>query len=256
MRGSLTSPGHCYIRGMPDAPESTRQYSDREVRLILKSAVELQQRRADRAGDHAGGMSLAELEQVAVEAGLDPDFVRRAAAQLDTVGAPSDHNVFLGGPTQLVLERVVSHTIDAARFDTLLDVVRAVTHEVGEVSTVGRQFGWKGRLDGAKSDVTVSVSDERTTLRVRIQLDEVALGHFMLKTGLLGVAGGLITTAAVVTALGPLALVIGGGILGSTYFWSRYGLRGSTARYRARGHELLDALVERITETARESKSP
>ena len=239
---------------MPDTPESARQYSDREVRLILKSAVELQQRRADRAGEHSGGMSLAELEQVAVEAGLDPNFVRRAAAQLDAGAAPSDHNVFLGGPTQVILERVVNHTIDAARFDTLLDVVRAVTHEVGEVSTVGRQFGWKGRLDGAKSDVTVSVGDQRTTLRVRIQLDEVALGHFMLKTGMLGVAGGLITTAAAATALGPLALALGGGILGSTYLWSRYGLRGSTARFRARGHELLDAMVERIGETARESR--
>ena len=238
---------------MSDTPESTRQYSDREVRLILKSAVELQQRRADRTGEGSGGMSLAELEQVAAEAGLDPNFVRRAAAQLDAVGPPSNHNAFLGGPTQLVLERVVNHTIDPARFDALLDVVRAVTHEVGEVSTVGRQFGWKGRLDGAKSDVSVSVGDQRTTLRVRIQLDEAILGHFMIKTGLLGMVS-LIATAGTVAEFGPLAIGIGGAIAGSGYFWSRRGLREATARYRARGHELLDALVERVAETARANK--
>ena len=146
--------------------------------------------------------------------------------------------------------RVVNRAIDPGRFDQLLDVVRAVTHEVGEVSTIGRQFGWKGRLDGAKSDVSISAGDDRTTLRVRIQLDEVAVGHFMLKTGMLGVAGGLIGTAATVSALGPFALVFGGGLLASGYLWSRHGLRRATARYRSRGHELIDALVTRIGETA------
>ena len=239
---------------MPDAPDSSRQYSDREVRLILKSAVELQQRLADLAGERAGGMSLAELEQVAAEAGLDPTFVRRAAAQLDAPAAPSDRSIFLGGPTQLVLERVVNLTIDPDRFDHLLDVVRAVTHEVGEVSTVGRQFGWKGRLDGAKSDVSVSAGDDRTTLRVRIQLDEVAVSHFMLKTGMLGVGGGLFGAAVTVADYGPVALVLGGGVLASGYLWSRHGLRRATARYRARGHELIEALVTRIGETARENR--
>ena len=60
--------------------------------------------------------------------------------------------------------------------------------------------------------------------------------------------------AMTVPELGPLGLAMGGGILGSTYAWSRYGLRRSTARFRARSHELLDALVERLGETARESR--
>ena len=238
---------------MPDAPESSRQYSDREVRLILKSAVELQQRRADRAGELSGGMSLAELEQVAAEAGLDPTFVRRAAAQLDAPAAPSDRSIFLGGPTRIVIERVVNLAIEPGRFDQVLDVVRAVTHEVGEVSTVGRQFGWKGRFDGARSDVSVSAGEDRTTLRVRIQLDEVALGHFMLKGTLFGVGGGIIG-AAVTAALGPVALAVAAGTMGTGYFWARHGLRRATARYRARGHELIEALVTRIAETAGESR--
>ena len=154
---------------MATPPDATRRYTDREVRVILKSAVELQQRR-DHGADVSGGMSLAQLEQVAVEAGVDPELVLRAAAQLDTTASPSSHSAFLGGPTHIVLERVVERSIHPGAFDQLLDVTRGITHEVGEVSTVGRQFGWKGRLDGAKTEVSVSAEDRRTTLRVRGEL--------------------------------------------------------------------------------------
>ena len=234
--------------------QPTRQYTEREVRLILKTAVELQQQRADRASELAGGMSLVELEQVAVEAGLDPAYVRRAAAQLNAVGPPAEQSVFLGGPSHIVIERVVDVAIDPSRFDQLLDVVRAVTHEVGEVSTVGRQFGWKGRMDGAKTEANVSAGDQRSTIRIRVELDEVALGHFMLKGALFGIGGGLIGTAIAVTALGPIALGVGAATLGTGYFWARSGFRRAGSRYRARADELIDALVARASEIARETR--
>ena len=239
---------------MANEIQPTRQYTEREVRLILKTAVEMQQERADRAGELAGGRSLVELEQVAIEAGLDPSYVRRAAAQLNTVGPPAEHSAFLGGPSHIVIERVVDVPIDPIRFDQLLDVVRAVTHEVGEVSTVGRQFGWKGRMDGAKTEANVSAGDQRSTIRVRVELDEVALGHFMLKGTLFGIGGGLIGTAMAVSVLGPIALGVGAVTLGTGYLWARIGFRSSSVRYGARANELIDALVARATEIAREAR--
>jgi hypothetical protein len=124
-------------------------------------------------------------------------------------------------------------------------VTRAITHEVGEVDTVGRQFGWKGRLDGAKTEVSISAGDRRTTLRVRVALDEVAFGHFMLKGMLGGVGGGLVSTAVAIQAMGPVWAVVGAAVLGSGYFWSRHGFRRDAERYGARARELLDALVAR-----------
>ena len=229
---------------MPAELEPARRYTDREVRLILKSAVDLQQRH-DHGDDPSRGMSLVELEQVAAEAGLDPALVRRAARELDTPGTPSETNAFLGSPTHLVLEQVVDTSILPGAFDQLLDVTRAVTHEVGEVSAVGRQFGWKGRLDGAKTDVSVSAGNQRTTVRVRVALDEAAVGHFMLKGMLGGFSGGLIATAVAMNAVGPVGLVAGALILGSGYLWARRGLQRDAARYGARARELIDALVAR-----------
>ena len=241
-----------YIRRMAFPPDPTRTYTDREVRVILKSAVDLQQRRDDGA-DVSGGMSLAQLEQVAFEAGLDPELVRRAAAQLDTTVPPSNQNVFLGGPTHIVLERVVETSINPTAFDQLLDVTRAITHEVGEVSTVGRQFGWKGRLDGAKAEVSVSADDRRTTLRVRVELDEVAVGHFMLKGTLPGVGGGLLASALTVmaTGLGPLGVAVGSAVAGASYVWARRAFRQAATRYTGRARDLIDALAARTQAVAR-----
>ena len=235
---------------MPNEPVPTRQYTDREVRLILKSAVELQEQRADRVRELSGGMSLVELEQAALEAGLDPGLVRQAAAELDVIAPPSGGNAFLGSPTHLIVERVVDVTVDPRRFDALLDVVRAVTHGVGELSSVGRQFGWKGRMDGAKTEVNISANERRTTLRVRVELDEVAVGHFMLKGTLFGAGGGLIGGAAAATAFGPIGLAVGGVTLLSGYLWARDGFRGSTAQFNARAHELIGALEARAREIA------
>ena len=232
-----------------------RQYTDREVRLILKSAVEMQERRADQTEDQSEGMSLVELERAAVEAGLDPALVRKAAAELDAPRAPGGGNAFLGGPGEILLERVVNVAIDPRRFDALLDVVRAVTHGVGELSAVGRQFGWKGRLDGAKTEVNISAGEQQTTFRVRVALDEVAVGHFMLKGSLFGVGGGLIGGAAAAAAFGPIGLAVGAVTLLSGYMWARTGYRGAVVDYHARAQELVAALEARAREIAEPSSA-
>ena len=113
---------------MADLTDPNRQFSDREVRLILESAAKLQ---TERTEDAAGGMTLAELEQVAVEAGMDPRLIRRAAADLGRVEPPSDRNAFLGAPMRIVLERVIDASIDVGDFDQLLDVTRTLTRSDG-----------------------------------------------------------------------------------------------------------------------------
>jgi hypothetical protein len=232
--------------------ESTRQYTDREVQLILQSAVDLQ-KRADRASDSSGRMSLAQLEQVGREAGLDPELIRRAAAQLDAARGSAQKHPFLGGPTQIVLERVVEVVVDASQFDQFLEVSRAVTREVGEVSAVGRQFGWKGRLDGSKAEVSIAVGDRSITLRVKVDLDDVAVGHFMLKGMLFGIGGGLAgsAAAAAILGLGPSGLGVGAVIMGFGFLWARDGQRRAADRYRMLAGELIDALANRALAIAR-----
>jgi hypothetical protein len=191
-------------------------------------------------------MSLEQLEQVAGEAGIDTAVIRRAAAQLD-LQPDAEASAFLGSPDHIVVERTVDFVVDQSEFDNLLDVVRGISREVGEVSNVGRQFGWKGSIDGAKCDITVSASGSTTTFRVRIDLEHEILGHFMLKGMLGGAGGGIVGASLAAAATGILAAgaVAGIGIAGGCYLWARRGLKKSAVSYRARAHQLVDALVQR-----------
>ena len=91
---------------MPEPPSvtpSVRQFGEGEVALILKTAAELQQQE----GAGARGLSLAGLEQLAADVGMDASLIRRAVQQLDVRGATVRHNSFLGAPTEIVVERTV-----------------------------------------------------------------------------------------------------------------------------------------------------
>ncbi len=221
-----------------------RLYTDREVQLILKSAVEFEMK-AD-SFHESGGMSLEQLEHVAREAGLDPASIRKAASQID-LHRDDESNAFLGSPDHIVVERTVDFVVDQSGFDQLLDVARGMSREVGEVSTVGRQFGWKGAIDGAPTDITVSVSDSTTTFRVRIDLEQEVLGHFMLKGMLGGAGGGIAGWAFVATAtgLGVAGAAAGITIAATGYLMARRGLKQSAESNRAKAERIVDALIAR-----------
>jgi hypothetical protein len=151
-----------------------RQFSEREVALILKTASELQD-----TGDAPGrGLTLRELEHFAAEAGMDPALIRRAAASVDTVTPTASHRL-LGAPMEIVVERTFAGEIDQAAHERLLAHVRQATGELGEMQSVDRLFGWKGRVDGVKTEVSVSPADGPTRVRVRMEMDEAALGAHM-----------------------------------------------------------------------------
>ena len=75
---------HVYIAEPSGMPE--RRYSDDEVQKILELATQ-----ADAVGPHgstpADGLTLADIQSIAIEVGVAPDAVARAAESLDTAPA-------------------------------------------------------------------------------------------------------------------------------------------------------------------------
>ena len=72
-----------------------RRYSEKEAGTILRKAAEMQ--RAEPTATDPSGFSLAELEEVAREAGIDPAVVRSAAAELDVPAAENFSAALVGG---------------------------------------------------------------------------------------------------------------------------------------------------------------
>jgi hypothetical protein len=245
---------------MPDSTD--RRFDEREVALILQETAALQER-ADRAGDarpesallpaRTRGLTLTQLEQIAGEAGLDVALVRRAAASVDARRTLPRGNRFLGAPHVIDIERTVEGEVTAGAHEALLEAVRRATGELGEVTSFGRQFGWKGKVEGKKTQIAVSPVGGRTVVRVRVQLEEEALGIFMLSGVMGGGVGGILSGSIAATLLGPVGALAGAAVLGTGYVTARTLFKRVEARLRAGAEEIADEVaaaaeqVDRLT---------
>ena len=169
-----------------------RRYNEKEVADIIKRASELQQ--LESTAESTAGMSLAELEQVAREAGLDPALVRRAATDMDTRVSDRKPSAFIGAPTHLVLERTIDGEVPVGRVRDARARDAAGARRRGP----GVDAGTLARVDDAGRpsrrgvstrtiQVTVTPRNGRTTIRIEEPLGQLAGGLF---GGLMGGLGG------------------------------------------------------------------
>ncbi|MEM6997219.1 MAG: hypothetical protein AAF721_42335 [Myxococcota bacterium] len=226
-----------------------RKYSEQEASLILKRASELA---LAEPGD-SRQMSLAELEAAAGEAGIEGALVRRAAAELANAPAPgAPDNVFVGGPTTIVLEAIVDGEIPEAGHEHVVNLVRRRTGEQGTHDVIGRTLTWSsasnpGRQITRNVMVTLAARNGVTTIRIEERLGQLAGALFGGIFG--GVGGGGLgiwigpLIVAGYPALIPVALVAW---LGTVYAVVR---RIYAGKARARGDDLralLKALVATV----------
>jgi hypothetical protein len=242
---------------MSDDPAG-RRYDDREVALILKGAAEQEGLAASR--DATGGLTLPELEQVALEAGLDPALVRRSAAQLDARGGDSLGARWRGGPHELIVERVLDGELagDAPGVaEALVTAVRAAAGGgLGSADTTGRLFTWRGRLDGAQADVSVTPANGRTTVRVRVALDGASQASFAKWLVAFGGGGGFFTFSLLVQAIGAFVALPVAGVVGVGYLTARRDFARAQARYAARADAVVDAVVRAVTNASTSAVQP
>lgn len=92
-----------------------RLYEEAEVAQIFKAAASpraSERRSGGRAVASAGGFSLAELQAIGGEVGIEPERIAEAAAALDVHGAPAPRRSYLGMPVS------VGRTVDLPRAPT------------------------------------------------------------------------------------------------------------------------------------------
>jgi hypothetical protein len=239
----------------PEASTS-RRFNEKEVALIIKRASELQQ--TETTTESNTGMSLAELEQVAREAGLDPELVRRAAADLDTRVSDQTPSRFLGSPTVLRLERTIDGEVPAEEYEPMVLEMQRLLGGTSTASTIGRtlQFSLAGRnhhhASGREVQVTITPRNGHTTIRVEERLGPLAGGVFGGVMG--GMGGGLmgpgIAIGAAVFHSGLMSAGLAGMAISGSYLLART-IYGRVVRGRGEKlHELMSWLVEHASATA------
>ena len=233
---------------MTEEERSSRRYSEKEVGLILRRATEFQ--RSEPSVADPTGLTLAELEEVASEVGIDPAYLRRAAAELEVGAASGPWERLLGAPIAFVLERTIPGELPESSFEELVPMMQAATVGQGNASAVGKTLTWSSRSDTNTSSqqVLVTCRDGETLIRVEERLAGFAGGLFGGLMGGGGVGVGIGVGGALGTALGSVAFMIAFpvAIIGASYGAARGFFAAHVRKRRARMQVLLDQLAERV----------
>jgi hypothetical protein len=121
---------------------SDRIYSEEEVAKVIQRAVEMESKRSSSGKTgNLNGLTLRDLEQIAADAGIDPELMQKAAQELDTTKLPDNFEESTKVNRQ---EIVAEHWIKADVSDQLLnDLIIELNHRYG---TSQEDISWWNKL--------------------------------------------------------------------------------------------------------------
>jgi hypothetical protein len=181
---------------MSEAVQSPRQFSEAEVREVFRRAAELQKGSPVGLSDPRA-LSLQELEQIALAAGIDVGQVHRAILELDS-GEVRERPHLLGAPPQLRLERIVPGEIASAALQNLASEIRRSLGESGQVSTIGTTLKWSASgTSTGPIELTIASAAGKTVIQINARFGGLIGATFGGIGGVLGGGFGLPLAASV-----------------------------------------------------------
>lgn len=233
---------------MDALPPDVRRYGDRDIAKILKRASQMQ--RETPARPDPTGLTLAELEEIAVEAGIDPENLRLAAAEYANPTDESLETRLLGAPLTQRLERVLPGELPIDAMGSLIPLIQAEAGLAGQASTVGNALTWSATLQSGSArtmNILVIAENGQTLVQLEERSTQAAIGfHVGFSSGGLGLAlpAGISVGATVGVAAG---LGVGVGVGGLFYWIGRTLYKITTERRRRRTEATFQRLVERVS---------
>jgi hypothetical protein len=159
----------------------------------------------------------------------------------------------VAGPTELFFERVIEGELPESEYATVVEEIRRVLRNAGQVSQFGRSFSWiAAPRQAIRRDLEVAVSVRRGQTRITIQENMSQLIGAVFG----GIGGGMggggmgpvVGIGAGALHLGPMVLAVVPVWLGITYVTARTVYRrSSTKRLRE-----LENLANRLDGLVRE----
>jgi serine/threonine protein kinase len=153
-----------------------RKYRPDEIEAIVNRAAEIEATNPT----ESGSMTMGGVEGIAREVGIDTRAVRSAVSQLsprtnsrDSALEQPKSNILIGGPTRLLYQRVIDGELSEGDYPILVDEIRTIVGEVGQVSQLGHSFSWvlsKGQSGLRSIEVAVTVRGGKTRITVQENL--------------------------------------------------------------------------------------
>lgn len=213
--------------------DDERKYTDEQMALILRRAGDLQAQRED------GRHTLAEIQEIARQVGLDPALVAHAAA-----GLPRKAAVLPAASSSLVqtMETVIPQRVTTEQMGRLVDAVRRASGAQGTSRQVFDSVEWRWGSENELVDLRVTITPNAERTNVRVQHD--ATGAGFLSTFIPAI-GSVIGVAAAFSALPVVAAAaVSAGVLGA--------IGAGVWTIRRRLNRSGAALLERVTLAVRD----
>lgn len=222
---------------------SDRRFSEREIREVFERAAAQQQA----AHQEPDGLTLEEMQEVALSAGLDPQYVA-SAAQSVALGEPETGRTSFGPvPTGAYRTELLPGPPTDALWTSILADVRHTFAAEGKTPRDGSLREWRnGNLR-----VTLEPAGTGSRLSLRTRKDSAASG--VVNMGVVAVMG-LIATLISLIAYGDMSAVLGwggmflGGAMGTGGMWA--GQRSWAATRETQMEEVAARAFERSTDDA------
>jgi hypothetical protein len=219
------------------------RFTEEELREILRAASGPTD--ALPPAGRPGGLTLAEIESVAREVGLDPGAIAPAAARVALRRGGGVH----GAPGIMNLHHRVPGEIRPGDYG---DLAEAIAEAAGEPGTRSAAFGaleWETKPGGGRMKVTVTPGSGSTSIRVHTDASAVKGLCYVASIGgalaLGGITGAIIEPSAL---LAGVAIMTGAASAGVVTGWAAW--RAQAHRLRDRSARVFAAVAGRTAELA------
>ncbi len=140
-----------------------RLYTTNEIKALLERATELQKKQPGSAKE---GLTLEELEQIASDSGIDPEYIRQAISEQKTSPASGTKFHILGGPISQEAGKEIPYTMSAANWEMIVQEARRTFRKSGgDLQELGNSLEWVSP-DQKFMQVSVSATPSETNTRL------------------------------------------------------------------------------------------
>jgi len=224
-----------------------RVYSEQEIGAILKRTAELS-KQVERSGSGDAGLSLDEIQALAADAGLDPNLVARAAAEL-SVPSGSDDKGKLFSPLAYTVDTELGVPVDAEAWESMLPLIRETFDDPGVVSSRSGVVEWTCSVaNSTKAQVYVRRTPSGSRLHVYWS-NTLAAIPFYIPTFLTFILSLPILFEELELGLAGIPIMLAA--TAAMFFVSTF----AVSRLRARQVTKVDGLVQELTRIAHESNA-
>src|SRR5690554_748334 len=119
---------------------ANKLYSTKEIKTLFERATELQKNQNASPDE---GLTLEELEQIAADSGIDPNYIRQAITEQHIAASGKSGFHILGAPLSLEVGREIAKTMTADDWELIVQEARRTFKKSGgSVQKLGNSLEW------------------------------------------------------------------------------------------------------------------